>query len=296
MGLAQRRALLGTPGDQNLRGIDLDGDGSTDLDRDRDGVYDGADDFTPGPVSDDEILCGSGLPGDLLQDGVQFEPWRDADAPGSGAFQAALPQGLAPRSPVFCRDLNALLALTGPSPAQSDAFLWHDGASAPGTDGDGDGWPDVVDSCPSLANRDQADADGDGVGDACDNCTEFPNPRVSRDYLRSNPWATLTGGQRDDDHDGYGNVCDASFPPRSGDLVGSLDQIAFRASNAHVRSADNCGSSQTEPCAAFDLDEQGVFISAADLARFRELFGKVPGPKCASCPLACVAGPAGSCD
>ena len=35
-------------------------------------------------------------------------------------------------------------------------------------DTDGDGFPDVADSCPGLANPEQADSDGDGVGDACD--------------------------------------------------------------------------------------------------------------------------------
>jgi hypothetical protein len=34
-------------------------------------------------------------------------------------------------------------------------------------DRDGDGTPDYRDTCPYLANADQADANGDGVGDAC---------------------------------------------------------------------------------------------------------------------------------
>lgn len=38
---------------------------------------------------------------------------------------------------------------------------------APAWDGDGDGWCDSMDNCPSLANPDQADCDADGVGDAC---------------------------------------------------------------------------------------------------------------------------------
>ena len=32
-----------------------------------------------------------------------------------------------------------------------------------------------------------------------------------------------------------------------------------------------------------------------DLARFRALNGKLPGPKCPTCPLACTPGTAGSC-
>ncbi|HET7505419.1 MAG TPA: OmpA family protein [Kofleriaceae bacterium] len=35
-------------------------------------------------------------------------------------------------------------------------------------DADGDGVPDGVDDCPSVANPDQADRDRDGIGDACD--------------------------------------------------------------------------------------------------------------------------------
>lgn len=38
-------------------------------------------------------------------------------------------------------------------------------------DSDGDGFPDAVDNCPSLANPGQEDGDGDGIGDAYD-----PNP------------------------------------------------------------------------------------------------------------------------
>lgn len=40
--------------------------------------------------------------------------------------------------------------------------------SMPAPDGDGDGWPDVVDNCPAVANANQADLDGDAQGDACD--------------------------------------------------------------------------------------------------------------------------------
>jgi hypothetical protein len=43
-------------------------------------------------------------------------------------------------------------------------------------DSDGDGVPDHLDNCPTIANPDQRDEDGDGVGDACDNCPHVANP------------------------------------------------------------------------------------------------------------------------
>ncbi len=299
MSSTQRSSLLGEFGSQTIRGRDMDGDGSADLDRDRDAVWDGQDDYLPGPISDDNVLCGSGIPGDLLQDGVQFSPWRADERPGQPGFEAAFPDGLAPRSPVFCRASNGLLALIGAipgaAPEASDAFLWHGGESAPGSDDDADGWPDALDSCPTISNREQTDSDGDGVGDVCDSCVLFPNPRRALSYLDENPWATLTGGQRDDDHDGYGNACDADFTA-TGRMVASKDLAHFRASSGKSRSDDNCARSGDRPCAIFDLYEEGTIIDSDDLRRFRELSGKPAGPKCASCPLVCEAGAAGSCE
>lgn len=40
--------------------------------------------------------------------------------------------------------------------------------AGPDDDEDGDGFPDLVDNCPSVANAGQDDDDGDGVGLACD--------------------------------------------------------------------------------------------------------------------------------
>jgi hypothetical protein len=78
-------------------------------------------------------------------------------------------------------------------------------------------------------------ADGTVLVD--DNCANFANPRVTPDpatYLSVSPWATLTGGQRDDDHDGYGNKCDAKFPGTTGAAVGTSDLTEFRATS-HAR-------------------------------------------------------------
>ncbi|MFQ5514316.1 MAG: hypothetical protein ACE5FG_07735 [Myxococcota bacterium] len=88
----------------------LDNDAMCDLDQDRDGVWDGADDYTAGPATDDNILCGSGIPGDVLQDALQKEFVRPTD---EAAFQALFPNGMPPRSPVFCRTSTGLLNATG---------------------------------------------------------------------------------------------------------------------------------------------------------------------------------------
>jgi len=81
----------------------------------------------------------------------------------------------------------------------------------------------------------------------------------------------------------------------TGTIVNSSDLAQFRASNGKNRTLDTCGTLGTRPCAIFDLDEAGLVLGSGDLSRFRVLNGKVVGPKCATCPLECVAGPAGSC-
>lgn len=72
------------------------------------------------------------------------------------------------------------------------------------TDTDGDGVPDLTDTCVNIANPDQKDSDGSGLGDACkdydrdgivnakDNCPNAPNQ-----------------DQLDTDADGIGDVCDS---------------------------------------------------------------------------------------
>jgi hypothetical protein len=179
-------------------------------------------------------------------------------------------------------------------------------------DVDGDAVCGDVDNCPTVANAGQEDggigplfeAPADGVGDACDNCVNVSNPRVADDFLTVNPWATLTGGQRDDDHDGYGNKCDAKFVGLPSQNVGGLDLGQFRTSSGEDRRLDTCGTEGgSRPCAIFDLDETpvGNFIGGLDLGRFRQLSGSPPGPRCDACtgsdsvPLPCTAGTEGDC-
>jgi hypothetical protein len=219
-----------------------------------------------------------------------------AAAVGFSSSNLVLPPGpplhwrlrLASNNPFFPR--SRWISLFGNGPNESDL-------RGPG-DRDSDGQPNTADNCPNDANPDQADSDADGVGDVCDNCLNQANPRVTPDaagYLATNPWATLTGEQRDDDHDGYGNKCDAKFPGVAGTLVGAGDLTQFRASNGKSRTGDTCGTTHARPCAIFDLDESSTLVGAPDLAQFRLLNGKAPGPKCANCPLDCAAGTAGTC-
>jgi hypothetical protein len=64
---------------------------------------------------------------------------------------------------VFLHNSTTLLAAT------HGRGMWTvETAAAPPPDTDGDGVPDDVDNCPTVANADQADSDGDGFGDACD--------------------------------------------------------------------------------------------------------------------------------
>ncbi|HBF13018.1 MAG TPA: hypothetical protein DDW49_06475, partial [Deltaproteobacteria bacterium] len=66
----------------------------------------------------------------------------------------------------------------------------RDGTPPP-NDPDEDNVPEEIDTCPEIANADNADRDRDGVGDACDNCPRVPN-----------------ANQTNRDHDDLGDACD----------------------------------------------------------------------------------------
>ncbi len=119
-----------------LRSFNVDGDpvSELELDEDQDGIYDGVDDGAPGPATDDNVLCGSGLPGDPLQNAAQHDLVSQRD---EEQLAAAYPRGFPVRSPTLCRTLNDLLISSGQTlplvRAGGDSrygrrdFLWHGG-------------------------------------------------------------------------------------------------------------------------------------------------------------------------
>ncbi len=68
---------------------------------------------------------------------------------------------------------------------------------------DGDGIPDKLDNCVSVANAEQADVDGNGRGDACD---DFDRDRVLNNV--DNCPNIPNENQTDTDADGIGDACD----------------------------------------------------------------------------------------
>ena len=86
-------------------------------------------------------------------------------------------------------------------------------------DADGDGLPDFLDSCPTVADPTGADIDADGVGDACDNCGADANSQ-----------------QEDADGDRHGDVCDCA-PADAGAFAppGEVTGVAFDADGMTLR-------------------------------------------------------------
>ena len=72
-------------------------------------------------------------------------------------------------------------------------------------DTDGDGVPDVIDNCPTMANANQRDHDVDGRGDVCDLCPHIPE-----------------SSDTDTDGDGVGDACDPR-PSTPGDHIALWD-------------------------------------------------------------------------
>ncbi|MFN7953367.1 MAG: MopE-related protein [bacterium] len=99
----------------------------------------------------------------------------------------------------------------------------------PAPDGDGDGIPDSVDNCPTVANPGQQDVDNDGIGDACDTCTDI-------------------------DHDGYGSPGHASC---TAGAATDCDDSNPSVNPGHVEVAGNGADDDCNPATLDCVDGDG---------------------------------------
>jgi hypothetical protein len=195
------------------------------------------------------------------------------------------------------------------------AFWLHDPATRScslTTDVDADTICNASDNCPNVYNPTQVntdypadlqgdacddDDDADGVPDTADNCITRKNASPAGGLLS---WQRATGGQLDDDVDGFGNECDADYNQASA-AVDSTDLALFKVAFGKKRSSSICNPGGSSPCDIYDHNNAVAVIESGDLTAFKVLFGqtkKTDGDrmeKCGSCPLSCTAGSNDAC-
>ena len=117
--------------------------------------------------------------------------------------------GVAPATPQACC-LDAGGCVEDTLPADCAGTPGGEGSTC--DDGDGDGFADVCDNCPDVANPNQADADGDGVGDVCDQCEGGDDTKDADEDGVPNDCDNCPDdpnpNQEDADQDGIGDVCE----------------------------------------------------------------------------------------
>jgi outer membrane protein assembly factor BamB len=129
--------------------------------------------------------------------------------------------------------------------------------AVPPPDTDGDGVPDRLDDCPTVANPDQSDRDHDGIGDACNDAMDSDGDEWA-DALDDCP-SVANPDQSDRDGDGIGDACDP-YPDDSNN-----EAAACRADRASLE--------QELAAASQELDQTQAALQECQAAAVRDSDG-----------------------
>jgi hypothetical protein len=160
---------------------------------------------------------------------------------------------------------NFEMAINGLQGYQDPRMDWP--APPDESDSDGDGVPDTIDNCPTVANTNQLDSDDDGIGDACDSDSDPDSDGDGVPDSIDNCPSVANTNQLDSDDDGIGDACDSDSDPDS-DGDGVPDSIDNCPSVANADQVDSDGDGDGDACDPFE------FTKIADTASesFTELF------------------------
>jgi hypothetical protein len=154
----------------------------------------------PGPITD---FCTP-----LTSQNTAYSTQLDADRDGTSNDDDTCPYDAHPTMGNHDVDFDFLHTQCDPNDAENEEDPSQSGKNE---DEDGDGIDNFADTCPLVADEDQADGDEDFIGDACDNDPANPDGEVVLSML---PLAgdyeltIFTVGQRDADNDSYMNSLD----------------------------------------------------------------------------------------
>jgi hypothetical protein len=132
-----------------------------------------------------------------------------------------------------------------------------------GSDTDSDGFDDIFDNCPDVANPNQADTDLDRIGDACNDADDSDGDEFS-DALDNCP-ADFNPGQEDTDGDGIGDHCNDAVDGDGDDFADALDNCPV---DFNPGQEDTDGDGIGDTCDPFPDDPNNEWLQCeSDLDR-----------------------------